>query len=86
MESRVGGSFGTLKWREVPMPNGISFVDCKKDGFHPMPPPNVPSVQIYGTCEEIIFRTDDNYTLIDEIPDPNTLNWVRERRLVDSRR
>jgi glucan 1,3-beta-glucosidase len=55
------------------------FIRGLQEGWiPPMPPPNVPSVQIYGTCEEIIFRTDDNYTLIDEIPDPNTLNWVEK--------
>lgn len=54
------------------------FLRGIREGWIPiLPPPDVPSVQIYGTCEDILFRTDDNYTLIHETPDPSTLDWTK---------
>lgn len=42
-----------------------------------MPPPDIESLQlICGTCGDIIFRTDVNYKMIDEIADPITfVSW-----------
>jgi glucan 1,3-beta-glucosidase len=79
----VGVSSGWFFWN-FKMEGGAyaewDFLRGLREGWiPPMPPPNVPSVQLYGTCEEIIFRTDDNYTLIDEIPDPDTLDWVQKQ-------
>lgn len=56
------------------------FIRGLQEGWiPPMPPPNMAAVEVYGTCEEIIFRTDDNYSIVNEIPDPNTLNWVQKQ-------
>ena len=41
-----------------------------------IPHPNVSSEDLYGSCLEIVNRTDDNYALVvDEYPDPRTLDW-----------
>jgi len=36
----------------------------------PLPPPNVTSQSLYGTCYDIIFRTDDSMHVVHEFPDP----------------
>jgi hypothetical protein len=42
----------------------------------PIPDPTVASEDLYGSCYEIYNRTDDDYSLIvDEYPDPRTLDW-----------
>jgi len=42
----------------------------------PIPEPNVPSEDLYGSCLDIYNRTDDEYNLIvNEYPDPRTLDW-----------
>mmetsp|Transcript_16937 Transcript_16937/g.36962 ORF Transcript_16937/g.36962 Transcript_16937/m.36962 type:complete len:581 (+) Transcript_16937:94-1836(+) len=42
-----------------------------REGWIPkIPPPNVTSTSLYGTCYEIMARTDDNGTIIHEYPDP----------------
>lgn len=81
--ANVGVSSGWFFWN-FKMEGGAyaewDFIRGLKEGWvPPMPPPNVASVELYGTCEEIIFRTDDNYTIVNEIPDPNTLNWVQKQ-------
>jgi hypothetical protein len=44
-----------------------------------MAAPNVSSVDLYGRCEDIIFRTDDDESIVDEYPDSQTTdshkNW-----------
>jgi len=56
-----------------------SFLRGLREGWIPkIPKPSVSSESIYGTCYDIIFRTDDDISIIDEFPDPATLpdgNW-----------
>jgi hypothetical protein len=41
-----------------------------------LPDPTVASEDLYGSCYEIYNRTTDNYNLVvDEYPDPRTLDW-----------
>jgi hypothetical protein len=44
-----------------------------------MAAPHVSLVDLYGSCEDIIFRTDDDESIVDEYPDSKTLdshkNW-----------
>lgn len=56
------------------------FLRGIKEGWIPkIPPPDVTSTSLYGTCESILFRTSDNVAaVIHEFPDPATLpknNW-----------
>lgn len=41
----------------------------------PIPDPRVSSESIYGSCLDIYNRTDDSYSIVDEYPDPRTLDW-----------
>ena len=41
----------------------------------PIPEPNISSESLYGTCLDIYNRTDDSYSIVDEFPDPRTLDW-----------
>ena len=41
----------------------------------PIPEPHVSSESIYGTCLDIYNKTDDSYSIVDEYPDPRTLDW-----------
>jgi hypothetical protein len=57
-----------------------NFLRGLKEGWIPkIPPANVSSVDLYGTCENIIFRTKDDMDIVHEFPDPTSLdpnnNW-----------
>jgi len=41
----------------------------------PVPPRSVSSESVYGTCLDIYNRTDDSYSIVEEYPDPRTLDW-----------
>jgi len=41
----------------------------------PIPEPHVSSESVYGNCYEIYNQTDDSYSIVDEYPDPRTLDW-----------
>jgi glucan 1,3-beta-glucosidase len=45
----------------------------------PLPGPDMASVDVYGTCYDIIFRTNDSMSIIDEFPNPADIddsnNW-----------
>ncbi len=41
----------------------------------PIPAPHISSESVYGNCHEIYNRTDDSYSIVDEYPDPRTLDW-----------
>lgn len=50
------------------------FLRGVKEGWIPrIPAPNVTSESLYGTCHEIMFKTEDNMDAIDEFPDPADL-------------
>jgi hypothetical protein len=41
----------------------------------PIPHPSVPSEDVYGSCLDIYNRTNDDYAIVEEFPDPRTLDW-----------
>ena len=49
-----------------------------REGWLPkIPPPDTPSAQVFGTCYEILFRTNDTMEVIHEYPDPTTPGiWI----------
>jgi glucan 1,3-beta-glucosidase len=53
------------------------FLRGIKEGWIPkLPNPDVSSESLYGTCYDILNRTTDDYNLVvDEYPDPRTLDW-----------
>lgn len=55
------------------------FLRGQEEGWIPkIPSPSTSSVDLYGTCYDIIFRTDDDESIIHEFPDPKSLdtaNW-----------
>jgi hypothetical protein len=56
------------------------FLRGLREGWIPsIPPSNVSSVDLYGTCEEIMMSTKDDMSFVDIFPDPSTLehqaNW-----------
>ena len=56
-----------------------NFMRGIEEGWIPkIPNPNVSSVDLFGTCENIIFRTSDDMGIVHEFPDPKSLdpnNW-----------
>lgn len=40
-----------------------------------IPDPRIPSEDVYGSCLDIYNRTNDDYAIVDEFPDPRTLDW-----------
>lgn len=55
------------------------FLRGLSEGWIPsIPPPNTTSQSLFGSCYEIIFKTNDSMAVIHEYPDPATLpknNW-----------
>lgn len=52
------------------------FLRGLREGWMPpIPAPHISSESIYGDCYEIYNRTDDSYSIVDEYPDPRTLDW-----------
>jgi len=51
------------------------YLRAFREGWMPPLPdqPHVPSQELYGTCYDIIFRTNDSMDIIHEFPDPATL-------------
>jgi hypothetical protein len=41
----------------------------------PIPRSTVPSEDVYGSCLHIYNRTNDDYAIVEEFPDPRTLDW-----------
>jgi len=78
----IGVSRGWFYWN-FKMEGGAfaewDFLRGLKENWIPaIPPPDTSSVNLYGTCEDIIFRTDDDVSIIHEFPDPKSLdpnNW-----------
>lgn len=55
------------------------FLRGIREGWMPhLPAPNVTSEDLYGNCYEIYNRTSDDYeAIIQEYPDPRTLDWTQ---------
>ena len=55
------------------------FLRGIKEGWIPrIPSKEVSSTDLYGTCYDIIFKTNDDMSIIHEFPDPNSIdlsNW-----------
>ena len=55
------------------------FLRGLQEGWIPsIPPTNVNSKDLYGTCEDIIFQTKDDMSIVHEFPDKSSLdlsNW-----------
>jgi len=55
------------------------FLRGLKESWIPaIPDPDTSSVDLYGTCENIIFKTSDDESIVHEFPDPSSLdvnNW-----------
>lgn len=55
------------------------FLRGLKESWIPaIPAPDIPSVEFYGTCYEILFKTVDDESIVHEFPDPTSLdpnNW-----------
>lgn len=74
-----GVSSGWLFWN-FKMEGGAyvewDFLRGLREGWMPpIPEPHISSESLYGTCYEIYNRTDDSYSIVDEYPDPRTLDW-----------
>ena len=44
----------------------------------PIPPIHTPSTMLYGSCYDILEKTEDNESIVHEFPDPSSLdlkNW-----------
>lgn len=49
-----------------------SFLRGVEDGWFPtLPDPTEPSQSLFGTCFDIMFRTDDDMTIVHEFPEPS---------------
>ena len=44
-----------------------------REGWIPVLPPSQPALDAFGTCESIIFRTNDDISIVHEFPDPETV-------------
>lgn len=55
------------------------FLRGHEEGWIPsIPEPDVDSRDLYGTCYDIIFKTDDDMSIVHEFPDPKSIdlkNW-----------
>jgi len=52
-----------------------NFLRGLEEGWIPkIPLPQTASTELYGSCYDIIFRTDDDYSIVHEFPDPKSLN------------
>jgi len=77
-EASKGISAGWFYWT-FKMEGGAfaewDFLRGIKEGWiPPIPPKNVSSLSLYGTCYDIIFETKDNSSIVHEFPDPSSLN------------
>ncbi len=56
-----------------------NFLRGQEEGWIPkIPSPDTSSIDLYGTCYDIIFRTKDDESIVHEFPDPKSLdpnNW-----------
>jgi len=74
-----GISSGWLFWN-FKMEGGAfaewDFLRGLREGWMPpIPEPHISSESLYGTCYDIYNKTDDSYSIVDEYPDPRTLDW-----------
>mmetsp|Transcript_1739 Transcript_1739/g.3778 ORF Transcript_1739/g.3778 Transcript_1739/m.3778 type:complete len:609 (+) Transcript_1739:216-2042(+) len=78
-EAAVGTSSGHIFWNFKM--EGRAFLEWDfltgiAEGWIPhVPDPMVSSVDLFGSCYDIIYRTNDSYALIDEYPNPKDLDW-----------
>ena len=71
-----GLSSGWFYWN-FKMEGGVfaewSFLGGLRDGWIPsIPASDIASTDLYGSCYDILLKTDDSWSIIDEFPDPAT--------------
>ena len=61
-----------------------SFLRGVEEGWFPtpLPPPHVPSQERFGTCQDILFRTKDDMSIVHEFPDPTQV-WTPSSVVID---
>ena len=78
-EAQVGTSSGHIFWNFKMEGRAFlewDFLSGVEEGWIPhYPQPNVSSVDLFGSCYDIIYRTNDSYALVDEYPNPKDLDW-----------
>jgi len=47
----------------------------REEWMPPVPEPTVASEDVYGSCLDIYNKTNDDYMVVNEYPDPRTLDW-----------
>lgn len=79
-EAQVGTSSGHIYWNFKMEGRAFlewDFLSGVEEGWIPhYPQPNVSSVDLFGSCYDIIYRTNDSYALVDEYPNPKDLDWT----------
>lgn len=75
--AEVGTSAGWFYWT-IKMEGGAfaewDFLRGLSEGWIPhVPSPEIASQQVHGSCYDIAFRSNDDYSIIDEYPDPDHL-------------
>ena len=71
-----GGGVGWFYWN-FKMEGGAfaewDFLRGVREGWIPTLEPSVRAEDAFGTCESIIFKTDDSMDIVDTFPDPTKL-------------
>lgn len=79
-EAQVGTSSGHIFWNFKMEGRAFlewDFLTGVQEGWIPhYPTPNVSSIDRFGSCYDIIYRTNDSYAIVDEYPNPNDLDWT----------
>lgn len=82
-EAAATGTSGAWFYWTLKMEGGAfaewDFLRGVREGWIPaIPAPDVSSESVHGTCYDILLRTDDDMDIVEEFPDPITLdpnNW-----------
>lgn len=80
-DAEVGRTSGWMFWNFKM--EGSAFIEWDflrgiEEGWIPaLPSPQVSSVDIFGSCYDIAYRTNDSYALIDEYPKPQDIDWSK---------
>jgi len=79
-EAQVGTSSGHIFWNFKMEGRAFlewDFLTGVSEGWIPhYPTPNVSSIDRFGSCYDIIYRTNDSYAIVDEYPNPKDLDWT----------
>ena len=60
------------------------FLRGVSDGWiPPMVDPSIPSQDVFGSCLDVLFRTDDSMDAIDMFPDADHIPWAEHTEIID---